>query len=145
MSTACFLALNLQFEYVLLRVAASAAPRLPSRNSGVSRSISCRTEAIRTFVTYATQGIELEWEGSGTDEGALCRKTGKTPVDASKTAKKPGWVPRTGLGAIIEEWSVEHRAKAVPLLLQALAPVRRAIAHAARSDIAPPTLKYAAL
>jgi hypothetical protein len=109
-------------KYVLLRVAASAAPRLPSRNSGVSRSISGRTETIRTFVNiaYATQGIELEWEGSGTDEGALCRKTGKTLVavdaayhrpaevqaligDASKAAKKLGWVPRTGLGAIIEE------------------------------------------
>jgi GDPmannose 4,6-dehydratase len=97
-----------------------------------------RTETIKTFVdiAYATQGIELEWEGSGTDERALCLKTGKTLVavdkayyrpaevqalvgDASKAAKKLGWVPRTNLEAIIEEMvrSDIHRARAVPLLL----------------------------
>jgi len=85
-----------------------------------------RTETIRTFVNvaYATQGIELEWEGSGKEERALCRKTGKTLVavdeayfrpsevpaligDARKAAKKLGWVPRIGLEEIIEEMS--HR------------------------------------
>jgi len=97
-----------------------------------------RTETIRTFVNiaYGTQGIELEWEGSGKEERALCRKTGKTLVavdeayyrpaevqaligDASKAANKLGWVPRTGLEAIIEEMvrSDIHRAKAVPLSL----------------------------
>jgi GDPmannose 4,6-dehydratase len=97
-----------------------------------------RTETIRTFVNmaYATQGIELEWEGSGKDERARCRKTGLTLVavdeayyrpsevpaligDASKAAKKLGWVPRTSLEAIIEEMVASdiHRAKAVPLAL----------------------------
>jgi GDPmannose 4,6-dehydratase len=98
-----------------------------------------RTETIRTFVNiaYATQGIELEWEGSGKEERALCRKTGKTLVavdeayyrpaevqaligDASKAAKKLGWVPRTGLEAIIEEMVASdiHRAKAIPISLK---------------------------
>jgi GDPmannose 4,6-dehydratase len=38
-----------------------------------------RTETITTFVNkaYATQGIELEWEGSRIDERAQCRKAGK--------------------------------------------------------------------
>jgi GDPmannose 4,6-dehydratase len=97
-----------------------------------------RTETIRTFVNmaYATQGIELEWEGSGTDERARCLKTRKTLVavdaayyrpaevqaligDASKAARKLDWVPRTKLEDIIEEMvrSDIHRAKAVPLLL----------------------------
>jgi GDPmannose 4,6-dehydratase len=89
-----------------------------------------RTETIRKFVNkaYATQGIELEWEGAGTDERALCRKTGKTLVavdkayyrpsevqalvgDATKAAKKLGWVPHRGLEAIIEEM-VRHRSSA---------------------------------
>jgi GDPmannose 4,6-dehydratase len=66
----------------------------------------------------------------------LCLKTGKTLVavdkayyrpaevqalvgDASKAAKKLGWVPRMDLEAIIEEMvrSDIHRARAVPLLL----------------------------
>jgi GDPmannose 4,6-dehydratase len=99
-----------------------------------------RTETIRTFVNlaYATQGIELEWEGSGKDERAVCRETGKTLVavdeayfrpsevpaligDASKAAKKLGWVPRIGLEEIIEEMVASdiHRAKAIPLALKA--------------------------
>jgi GDPmannose 4,6-dehydratase len=99
-----------------------------------------RTETIRTFVNmaYATQGMELEWQGSGKEERALCRKTGKTLVavdeayyrpsevpaligDASKAAKKLGWVPRTGLETIIVEMVASdiHRAKAVPLSLKA--------------------------
>jgi GDPmannose 4,6-dehydratase len=97
-----------------------------------------RTETIKTFVNiaYTTQGIELEWEGSGIDERARCRKTGKTLVvvdrayyrpaevqaligDASKAAQKLGWVPRMSLEAIIEEMvaSDVHRAKTIPLLL----------------------------
>jgi GDPmannose 4,6-dehydratase len=97
-----------------------------------------RTESIKTFVNmaYGTQGIELDWQGSGVDEQALCRKTGKALVavdktyyrpsevpaligDASKAAQKLGWVPRIGLEAIIEEMvrSDIHRAKAAPLLL----------------------------
>jgi len=97
-----------------------------------------RTETIRTFVNmaYATQGIELEWEGSGKDERARSSKTGLTLVavdeayyrpsevpaligDASKAAKKLGWVPRTSLEAIVEEMVMSdiHRAKAVPLSL----------------------------
>jgi GDPmannose 4,6-dehydratase len=89
-------------------------------------------------MAYATQGIELEWKGSGKEERALCRKTDKTLVavdeayyrpsevpaligDASKAAKKLGWVPRTGLETIIEEMVASdiHRAKAVPLSLKA--------------------------
>jgi GDPmannose 4,6-dehydratase len=98
-----------------------------------------RTESIRTFVNmaYATQGIELDWQGSGKEERALCRNTGKTLVavdeayyrpsevpaligDPSKAAEKLGWVARIGLEAIIEEMvrSDVHRAKLVPLLLQ---------------------------
>ena len=94
-----------------------------------------RTETIRTFVNlaYRTQGIELEWEGSGKEERALCRKTGEVLVavdeayyrpaevqaligDASKAAKKLGWMPRTGLEAIIEEMvrADINRARAVP-------------------------------
>ena len=94
-----------------------------------------RTETIRTFVNlaYRTQGIELEWEGSGKEERAVCRKTGKVLVavdeayyrpaevqaligDASKAAKKLGWMPRTGLEAIIEEMvrADINRARAVP-------------------------------
>jgi GDPmannose 4,6-dehydratase len=98
-----------------------------------------RTETIRTFVNmaYATQGIELEWQGSGKEEQALCRKTGKILVavdeayyrpsevpaligDASKAAQKLGWVPRIGLEEIIEEMVASdiHRAKAAPLSLK---------------------------
>jgi GDPmannose 4,6-dehydratase len=97
-----------------------------------------RTETIRTFVNvaYATQGIELDWQGSGKQERGLCRKTGKALVavdeayfrpsevpaligDASKAAAKLGWVPRIGLEEIIEEMVASdiHRAKAVPLSL----------------------------
>jgi GDPmannose 4,6-dehydratase len=97
-----------------------------------------RTETIRTFVNvaYATQGIELDWQGSGKQERGLCRKTGKALVavdeayfrpsevpaligDASKAAAKLGWVPRIGLEQIIEEMVASdiHRAKAVPLSL----------------------------
>ncbi len=97
-----------------------------------------RTETIRTFVNmaYATQDIELEWHGSGKEERALCRRTGKALVavdeayyrpaevraligDASKAAKKLDWVPHMRLEAIIEEMVASdiHRAKAVPLLL----------------------------
>ncbi|HYK51282.1 MAG TPA: GDP-mannose 4,6-dehydratase [Terriglobales bacterium] len=92
-----------------------------------------RTETVRTFVNiaYATQGIELEWENSGKEERAVCRRTGKTIVavdeayyrpaevealigDASKAAHKLGWVPCTGLEAIVEEMVVAdiRRAKA---------------------------------
>lgn len=99
-----------------------------------------RTETIRTFVNlaYKTQGVELDWQGSGKDEKALCRKTGKTLVavdeayfrpsevpaligDASKAAEKLGWVPRIGLEEIIQEMVASdiHRAKAVPLSLKA--------------------------
>jgi GDPmannose 4,6-dehydratase len=97
-----------------------------------------RAETIRTFVNmaYATQGIELEWQGSGKEERAVCRKTGVTLVavdeayyrpsevpaligDASKAARKLGWLPKMSLEAIIEEMVVSdiHRAKAVPLSL----------------------------
>jgi GDPmannose 4,6-dehydratase len=81
-----------------------------------------RTETIRTFVdlAFATQGIELDWLGSGTTERAICRSTGKTLVavdpsyyrpaevqlligDASKAAKKLGWVSQTKLETIVEE------------------------------------------
>jgi GDPmannose 4,6-dehydratase len=99
-----------------------------------------RSEAIRTFVNlaYGTQGIELEWVGSGKEERGICRKTGKALVavdeayfrpsevpvligDASKAAEQLGWVPRIGLEQIIQEMvaSDVHRAKAVPLSLEA--------------------------
>jgi GDPmannose 4,6-dehydratase len=99
-----------------------------------------RTETIRTFVNlaYKTQGVELDWQGSGKDEKALCRKTGKTLVavdeayfrpsevpaligDASKAAQKLGWTPKIGLEEIIREMVASdiHRAKAVPLSLKA--------------------------
>jgi GDPmannose 4,6-dehydratase len=98
-----------------------------------------RTETIRTFVAlaYKTQGIELDWQGSGQEEKGLCRKTGKTLVavdpayfrpsevpmligDASKAADKLGWVPRIGLEEIIQEMVASdlHRAKAIPLALK---------------------------
>jgi GDPmannose 4,6-dehydratase len=94
-----------------------------------------RTETIRTFVNlaYGTQGIELDWKGTGKDEKATCRKTGKTLVavdeayyrpaevqlligDAGKAAKKLGWVPQTKLETIIEQMvrADIHRAKSVP-------------------------------
>jgi GDPmannose 4,6-dehydratase len=97
-----------------------------------------RTETIRTFVNlaYGTQGIELDWKGSGKEEQAVCRKTGKTLVavdeayyrpaevqlligDAGKAARKLGWVPRTKLETIIEEMvrADVHRAKSVPLVI----------------------------
>lgn len=97
-----------------------------------------RTETIRTFVNfaYATQGIELDWKGSGKEERGLCRKTGRTLIavdeayyrpsevealigDASKAAQKLGWVPRIGLEAIVKEMVLSdiHRAKAIPLSL----------------------------
>lgn len=99
-----------------------------------------RTETIRTFVNlaYGTQGIELEWQGSGKDERALCRKSGKTLVavdkayfrpsevpalvgDASKAAEKLGWAAQITLEGIVEEMVAAdiHRAKAAPLLLEA--------------------------
>jgi GDPmannose 4,6-dehydratase len=98
-----------------------------------------RTETIRTFVDLAcaTQGIELEWQGSGKQERGLCRKTGKALVavdeayfrpsevpaligDAGKAAAKLGWVPRIGLEEIIREMVASdiHRAKMVPLALK---------------------------
>jgi GDPmannose 4,6-dehydratase len=99
-----------------------------------------RTETVRKFVglAYATQGVELEWNGAGKHEKAVCRRTGKTLVavdegffrpsevpaligDASKAAKQLGWVPRIGLEQIVEEMVASdiHRAKAVPLSLRA--------------------------
>jgi GDPmannose 4,6-dehydratase len=98
-----------------------------------------RTETVRTFVNlaYATQGLELEWQGSGKRERAFCRKSGKTLVavdeayfrpsevpaligDAGKAAVQLGWVPRIGLEEIIEEMVASdiHRAKAIPLSLK---------------------------
>jgi GDPmannose 4,6-dehydratase len=97
-----------------------------------------RTETIRTFVNmaYGTQGIELEWEGAGADEHAICRKTGKIVVavdktyyrpaevqaligDATKAKERLGWVPRMDLEAIIDEMVMSdiHRAKAIPVHL----------------------------
>lgn len=94
-----------------------------------------RTESIRTFVNlaYGTQGIDLEWEGSGKEERALCRKTGKIVVavdeayyrpaevealigDASKAANVLGWVPQSSLETIVEEMvkADVHRAKRIP-------------------------------
>ncbi|HBQ35874.1 MAG TPA: GDP-mannose 4,6-dehydratase [Rhodobacteraceae bacterium] len=68
------------------------------------------TTTIRDFVSYAAQtlNMDLEWSGSGIDETATERKTGKTVVvinekfyrpaevdlligDSSKAAKKLGW------------------------------------------------------
>jgi len=92
-----------------------------------------RTESIRKFVdiAYATQDITLNWEGTGKEERALCRRTGKTLVavdenyyrpaevealigDATKAAKVLGWVPQIGLETIVEEMvrADVHRAKA---------------------------------
>jgi GDPmannose 4,6-dehydratase len=99
-----------------------------------------RTETVRTFVNtaYATQGIDLEWEGSGKDEKGICRKTGKILVavdeayfrpsevpaligDASKAARELGWTPRVTLEEIVKEMVASdiHRAKMVPLSLKA--------------------------
>jgi GDPmannose 4,6-dehydratase len=99
-----------------------------------------RTETVRTFVNtaYATQGIDLEWEGSGKDEKGICRKTGKVLVavdeayfrpsevpaligDASKAARELGWTPRVTLEEIVKEMVASdiHRAKMVPLSLKA--------------------------
>jgi GDPmannose 4,6-dehydratase len=99
-----------------------------------------RNETIKTFVNvaYGTQGIQLEWHGSGPDERALCRKTGKVLVavdkayfrpsevpaligDASKAARELGWVARITLEEIVEEMVASdiHRAKSVPLSLKA--------------------------
>jgi GDPmannose 4,6-dehydratase len=99
-----------------------------------------RSETIRTFVNlaFATQGIELEWDGFGKRERALCRKTGKMLVavdeafyrpseveslcgDASKAGSKLCWLPRIGLEAIVEEMVAAdiHRAKGIPFRLVA--------------------------
>lgn len=99
-----------------------------------------RNETIKTFVNvaYGTQGIQLEWEGSGPDERALCRKSGKVLVavdkayfrpsevpaligDAGKAARELGWVARITLEEIVEEMVASdiHRAKSVPLSLKA--------------------------
>jgi GDPmannose 4,6-dehydratase len=97
-----------------------------------------RSETIRTFVNiaYATQGIELQWEGQGKQEKGLCPKSGRTLVavdeayyrpaevealigDASRAARQLGWVPRTTLEEIVQEMVASdiHRAKAIPLSL----------------------------
>jgi GDPmannose 4,6-dehydratase len=99
-----------------------------------------RTETIRTFVNlaYGTQGIELEWVGSGKDERGLCHKSGKILVavdeaffrpsevphligNSGKAAEKLGWVPRMRLEEIIEEMVASdiHRARMMPLSLKA--------------------------
>jgi GDPmannose 4,6-dehydratase len=99
-----------------------------------------RTETVRTFVNtaYATQDIQLEWEGSGKDEKGLCRKTGKTLVaideayfrpsevpaligDSTKAERELGWKPRITLEEIVQEMVASdiHRAKLVPLSLKA--------------------------
>jgi GDPmannose 4,6-dehydratase len=81
-----------------------------------------RSESIRTLVelAYGSQGILLEWKGTGREERAICRKTGKSIVqvddafyrpsevdfllgDASKAAAKLDWVPKIGLEVIVSE------------------------------------------
>ena len=79
------------------------------------------TTPIRDFVRYAAEslGMELEFQGSGVDEIAVNRKTGKTIVevsekffrpaevdlligDASKAATKLGWKPTVAIRDLAE-------------------------------------------
>jgi GDPmannose 4,6-dehydratase len=97
-----------------------------------------RTESVRRLVemAFATQAIDLEWDGAGSQERAICRKTGREVVcvdeafyrpsevdlligDAGKAAAELQWVPQVSLETIVEEMVAGdlHRARAVPLRL----------------------------
>lgn len=79
------------------------------------------TTKVRDFVTYAAEalGIELDWQGTGVEETATDRKTGRRVVevsekffrpaevdlligDASKAKEKLGWAPRVGIRELAE-------------------------------------------
>jgi GDPmannose 4,6-dehydratase len=79
------------------------------------------TTTIRDFVNYAAEalGMELEWEGSGLDETATDRRTGRCVVrvnprffrpaevdlligDASKARARLGWQPRVDVRGLAE-------------------------------------------
>jgi GDPmannose 4,6-dehydratase len=78
--------------------------------------------SVRDFVTLSGRllGLELEWRGSGVDEHAVDRGSGKTVVrvdpryfrptevdallgDASKARRQLGWQPEIGFEALVRE------------------------------------------
>ncbi len=80
------------------------------------------TTSIRDFVklTFEALNIDLEWQGSGIDEKAIDKKTGKTVVavnpkffrpaevelllgDSSKAQKNLGWKPQHDLKTLVSE------------------------------------------
>jgi GDPmannose 4,6-dehydratase len=79
------------------------------------------TRSVREFcdLSFARAGIELEWRGSGLDEHAIDKATGKKLIeidprylrptevdlllgDATKAKEKLGWVPRTGFNELVQ-------------------------------------------
>ena len=78
--------------------------------------------SVRTFVTCAAErlGIELDWRGTGIDEHAIDKATGKTVVrvdpryfrptevdtllgDASKAKRQLGWTPEVPFDELVNE------------------------------------------
>ena len=78
--------------------------------------------SVRTFVTRAAErlGIELDWRGTGIDEHAIDKATGKTVVrvdpryfrptevdtllgDASKAKRQLGWTPEVPFDELVNE------------------------------------------
>lgn len=79
-----------------------------------------RTETVRSFVSAATKALDIDiaWEGTGLDEKAIDKKSGKTIVcvdpeffrptevdlligDASKAKRQLGWEPKTSLESLV--------------------------------------------
>jgi len=79
------------------------------------------TRSVREFcdLSFARAGIELEWRGSGLDEHAVDKASGKKLIeidprylrptevdlllgDATKAKEKLGWVPRTAFGELVD-------------------------------------------
>jgi GDPmannose 4,6-dehydratase len=78
-----------------------------------------RTESVRRFATmaFAAAGIDLQWQGHGEREQAVCARTGRQVVRVSTALYRPaevdvlvgdyakaerdlGWRPRTGLAEL---------------------------------------------
>jgi GDPmannose 4,6-dehydratase len=85
--------------------------------------------SVRTFVTKAAAmlGIELDWRGTGLEEHAIDKATGRTVVrvdphyfrptevdtllgDASKARRQLGWTPEVTFDALVREM-VDHDLK----------------------------------
>ena len=80
------------------------------------------SHSVRVFAetAFAEAGMPIEWAGSGMDETAYCRSTGRALIaldpdclrpteidglrgDASRARDKLGWVPETGFSALVRE------------------------------------------